>query len=152
MKVSDLQKILQEHKEWLLISSEGRRADLQGADLRRADLRRADLQEADLQGADLRRADLRRADLRRADLQGAEGIIRIESQYTYQSYGYYYNNQLRVRLGCFDRTIEEWDSDFWNNEEEFPKDLPEGKNRLMIYNFIKEWLLENNIYKERKEK
>jgi len=88
MKQEELNKILNEHKQWLY-STGVKRADLQGADLRRADLRRADLrgaylqgaylqgaylQGADLRGADLRRADLQGADLRRADLQGADGV------------------------------------------------------------------------------
>ena len=88
-------------------------------------------------------AYLQGADLRSADLQGAEGIIRIESQYPYQAYGYYFDGKMRIRLGCFDRTIEEWDADFWNNGKEFPKDSPQGENRLFVYNCIKQWLIVN---------
>ena len=139
------------------------RADLRGADLRGADLREVDLREADLREADLREANLWGADLRganlwevnlreanlwevnlrEANLRGATGIIYIQSQYKYESYGYYLKDKKRVTLGCYDRTIEEWDSDFWNNEKEFPKDSSQGKNRFMIYTFIKEWLIAN---------
>lgn len=82
---------------------------------------------------------------KRADLRGAKQIIRIESQYPYQAHGYYCKNKKRVRLGCFDRTVEEWDSNFWNNDEEFPENSPQGKNRFMIYTFIKEWLIANEV-------
>ena len=75
----DLQKILTDHKSWLL-DGNGHLADLSEADLRRADLReanlreakllRANLSEAKLSGADLNWADLREAKLLRADLSG----------------------------------------------------------------------------------
>jgi len=120
-----------------------RRADLSRADLRGADLRRADLSGADLHGANLRGADLSEANLHGANLHGAIGIICIESQYIYQSYGYYYQESLRVRLGCYDRTVEEWDANFWNNTNEFPANSPKGQNRRMVYEFIKTWLLTN---------
>jgi uncharacterized protein YjbI with pentapeptide repeats len=126
-----------------LIEGLSKGANLRVADLQGADLQGAYLQDANLRGADLQGAYLQDANLQDADLQGAYGIIKIESQYKYSSYGYKCNGKLRVRLGCFDRTIEEWDSNFWNNEKEFPQDSPEGKNRFMIYGFIKTWLLEN---------
>ena len=79
---SDLDAILQGHKQWLDSGGRaGQRANLQGADLRGAplhgaDLRRADLSQAWFDGADLSEADLRRASLfesnfERADLRGA---------------------------------------------------------------------------------
>ena len=33
-----------------------------------------------------------------------------------------------IQLGCFTRTREEWDSDFWNNDDEFPNDGSEKSN------------------------
>ena len=77
-----LDRILENHKHWILEDIEGwenmradlRVADLRVADLRGADLYRADLCGADLRGADLREANLRGADLREADLRGAENI------------------------------------------------------------------------------
>ena len=72
MNIKELDKIIDNHKEWLRTFGEsGSRANLCGADLRGANLRGADLRDADLRGADLRRADLRDADLRDADLRGA---------------------------------------------------------------------------------
>jgi hypothetical protein len=71
-----LQKVLNEHEEWLKTRFEnevkGRRADLRGANLSDADLRGADLMGADLSGANLSGADLSDADLRGADLMGAD--------------------------------------------------------------------------------
>ena len=86
MNKLELEKVLGEHKKWL-VGGGGQRAylqraylqganlqgaDLQGANLQGANLRGADLQGANLQGADLRGAYLRGADLQRADLQGAD--------------------------------------------------------------------------------
>ncbi|EPO2766778.1 pentapeptide repeat-containing protein, partial [Yersinia enterocolitica] len=59
MNLTDLNKILGEHKIWVeSYRGNGSRADLCGANLRNADLRDADLRDADLRDADLRGADL----------------------------------------------------------------------------------------------
>ena len=81
MKQEELNKILLQHKAWLIGKEFGERAELsgadlhharlQGADLRCADLRCADLRHSDLQGADLRHAGLQQTDLRGADLRQA---------------------------------------------------------------------------------
>ena len=75
MNTEQLQRVLEQHKLWLL-GEGGEKADLRDADLRGANLRGANLYGADLRGADLRDADLRGAklcgaDLRDADLRGA---------------------------------------------------------------------------------
>lgn len=45
-----------------------------------------------------------------------------------------------VKMGCFTRTIEEWDADFWNNDKEFPNDGSEKSNlRLFAYETAKRW-------------
>ena len=73
MEQAKLDKILDEHKEWLRTNGEkGKRADLSSADLRSADLSSADLRSADLSSADLSSADLRSADLSSADLSSAD--------------------------------------------------------------------------------
>ena len=69
---AELNKILSNHKLWLMDESNGIRADLSGADLEYADLDGADLRDANLSGADLRGADLRNANLWYADLRGAD--------------------------------------------------------------------------------
>ena len=73
MEQARLDKILENHKEWLRTNGEkGERANLCDADLRSADLRSADLRSADLRYADLRCADLRSANLCDADLRSAD--------------------------------------------------------------------------------
>ena len=69
---AELNKILSNHKLWLMDESNGIRADLSGVDLEYADLDGADLRDANLSGADLKGADLRNANLWYADLRGAD--------------------------------------------------------------------------------
>ena len=69
---AELNKILSNHKLWLMDESNGIRADLSGVDLEYADLDGADLRDANLSGANLRGADLRNANLWYADLRGAD--------------------------------------------------------------------------------
>ncbi|QGR65272.1 pentapeptide repeat-containing protein [Yersinia intermedia] len=73
MNLTDLNKILGEHKIWVeSYRGNGSRANLCDADLRDADLRDADLRGANLRGADLRGANLRGANLCGANLCGAD--------------------------------------------------------------------------------
>jgi len=40
-----------------------------------------------------------------------------------------------IQLGCYLRTREEWNNNFWNNESEFPNDNSEKSNaRLRAFN------------------
>lgn len=121
-----------------------RYADLQYANLRGTNLRYANLQYANLQGVNLQYADLQSAYLQSAYLQSAKGIMLIQNSYPYQCYAYIHNNESRVRLGCYDRTIEEWDADFWNNNKEFPEGSPLGQIRKLNYETLKNWLLQFN--------
>ncbi|EMQ4303640.1 pentapeptide repeat-containing protein [Yersinia enterocolitica] len=73
MNLTDLNKILGEHKIWVESYREnGSRANLRGADLSCANLSGADLSCANLSGADLRGADLSCANLRGANLSCAD--------------------------------------------------------------------------------
>ena len=69
---AELNKILSNHKLWLMDESNGIRADLSGADLEYANLDGADLGDANLSGADLGGANLSGANLWYADLRGAD--------------------------------------------------------------------------------
>ena len=69
---AELNKILSNHKLWLMDASNGIRADLSGVDLEYANLDGADLGDANLSGADLGGANLWYADLWYADLRGAD--------------------------------------------------------------------------------
>ena len=69
---AELNKILSNHKLWLMDESNGIRADLSGVDLEYANLDGADLRDANLSGANLSGADLGGANLWYADLRGAD--------------------------------------------------------------------------------
>ena len=71
MKIENLDKILEDHKEWIQDSSKGKRADLRDANLTCADLRGADLRFANLIDANLEGVNLKGANLRSAYLIGA---------------------------------------------------------------------------------
>ena len=71
MEREELEKILEEHKEWI-DGKGGKRADLSGTDLRGANLSGVNLRETNLRGANLRGANLREADLSEANLSGAD--------------------------------------------------------------------------------
>ena len=126
-----------------------RGADLQGANLRGADLRGVNLLCADLRGADLRDADLRGVNLQCANLRGADlQGVKIKTAAVFTGLYLYYiiayiteTNEHRVKMGCHDRSVTEWDADFWNNNNEFPNDVSfKSKQRLLAYNFAKQWL------------
>jgi len=130
-----------------------RGADLQGADLRGVSLHGADLRGADLHGADLHGADLqgvylqgvylRGADLQGADLQG----VRIKKAVVFTGLYKYIviafiseSDEKWIKLGCFCRTLSEWESDFWNNKKEFPNDNSEASQmRLLAFDTCKKW-------------
>ena len=145
-----------------------READLEGADLRGADLegaylvgsdlRGSDLRGANLEGANLRGSDLRGSDLRGANLEGANlrgahlrGANRnnkkIKHFYSWAGLYEYVvevqvseDDSILIRLGCHTRTLEEWEANFWNNDNEFPNDGSEASElRLNAYNFAKKW-------------
>ncbi|HHH0392624.1 TPA: pentapeptide repeat-containing protein [Yersinia enterocolitica] len=118
MNLTDLNKILGEHKIWVESYREnGSRANLRDANLRDANLRDADLRDANLRGANLRDADLRGADLRGADLRGANlrgadlrGANLPDRTYVIMGEKYYLqiSNGENVRAGCQNHTAEEW--------------------------------------------
>lgn len=55
----------------------------------------------------------------------------------------------RIKMGCYDRTLTDWESDFWNNNNEFPNDKSEKSQlRLMAYNTAKFWFDIVNVKKE----
>ncbi len=124
-------------------------ADLQGADLRGAYLQGAYLRGADLRGAYLQGAYLRGADLRDADLQGADlqGVkikraVVFTSLYKYIAIPFISEkNELYIRLGCYTRLLSEWESNFWNNDSEFPNDgSMDSKLRVFAFETCKKWL------------
>ena len=125
-----------------------RGADLTGANLTGADLTGADLTDADLKGANLRGANLRGADLTGADLTDADGEkIKIKTAavftglYKYVVIPFISEDDIKyVKMGCFTRKLSDWESDFWNNDNEFPNDNSEKSNlRLFAFETAKTW-------------
>ncbi|CQI88944.1 pentapeptide repeat-containing protein [Yersinia rohdei] len=118
MNLTDLNKILVEHKIWVesyrqngsraylcgayLCGADLRGADLRDADLRDADLRDANLCDANLGGANLRDANLSDANLSYANLPDRTYVIMGEKYYLQIS------NGESVRAGCQNHTAEEW--------------------------------------------
>ena len=102
------------------------------------------LLEAIKQGADLRGADLQGADLRGAYLQGfkIKAAAVFTGLYTYVIMPYITDeNEMRVKMGCHDRSVKEWDENFWNNNSEFPNDNSMKSNqRIFAYETAKKWL------------
>jgi hypothetical protein len=134
-------------------------ADLRGAYLSGADLRDAYLRGAYLSGADLRDAYLggaylggaylRGADLSGADLRGAylgKGKVKTFAVFTgvYQYVVIPYileDGEQRVKMGCHDRSVAEWDVAFWNNNDEFPNNGSIKSNlRVIAYDTAKKWI------------
>ncbi|MGM7731961.1 pentapeptide repeat-containing protein [Yersinia enterocolitica] len=133
MNLTDLNKILGEHKIWIeSYRKNGSRADLRDANLCDADLRDANLCDADLRGANLCGANLCGANLRDANLYGAnlcDANLRgadlcganlcdanlcdanlPDRTYVIMGEKYYLqiSNGENVRAGCQNHTAEEW--------------------------------------------
>jgi len=89
-------------------------------------------------------ADLRCADLRYAYLQGVKikSAIVFSGLYTYYVMTYITeNNEARIKMGCFDRSLKEWEDNFWNNNNEFPNNGSLKSNlRLMAFETAKKWI------------
>lgn len=131
-----------------LIDTDLRFACLRGAYLIGSDLRNTDLRNTDLRFAYLRGADLTGSDLRFAELTSAgENKITIKKAtvftglYDYLVLPIIDENDIKwVKMGCFLRTVEDWDKNFWNNDKEFPNDGSiKSKSRLFAYETAKKW-------------
>ena len=198
MNNKELDKILLDHKNWMLGKENGKRADLKGADLKGADLTGADLTGANLTGANLTDAILTRADLtfanlkearlidsdlafanltgailtsadltfanlKEANLKGANlidsdlalanltGAILIDSDLKGVSISVFckwalsYKNDL-IRIGCKEKTIEDWDSFFESNRiYKTKRDTEDFKRIRANYEALKTYL---NIMKK----
>ena len=130
--------ILETVKEAVKQKAYLRGAYLRGADLRGADLRGAYLQGVDLQGVDLRGVDLQGVDLRGKKIKKANVFTGL---YEYIVIPYITDkDEKRIKMGCFDRLLSEWESDFWNNDKEFPNNGSEKSNfRVMAFETAKRW-------------
>lgn len=47
----------------------------------------------------------------------------------------------RIKMGCYDRALTEWEQDFWNNDKEFPNNGSMKSNqRVLAFETAKKWL------------
>jgi hypothetical protein len=92
-----------------------------------------------LRGADLGGADLRGADLGKGKVKTVAVFTGIY-QYTVIPY-ILEDGEERVKMGCHDRSVAEWDADFWNNNDEFPNNGSIKSNlRVIAYDTAKKWI------------
>ena len=102
----NITQILEDHKQWLIDNSKGKKADLRGANIRGANIREADLSGADLSGADLSGADLRWTDLSGAKLPHKFiSVSQIGSRKGTTTYSF--ENDM-VWCGCFSGTLKQF--------------------------------------------
>ena len=75
-----------------------------------------------------------------------KSFISPVNSYKYSS-GYYYDSNSKtwwIKLGCYFRTLSDWENDFWNNPNEFPNDGSEkSQARLKLFDDIKK-LIKNH--------
>jgi len=117
-----------------LVEAVSKKADLQVADLQVADLRGADLPGAYLRGAYLRGAYLRGHKIKSAQV--------FTGLYKYVTIPFITEEgEKRICLGCYNRSLKEWEADFWNNTSEFPNDGNyESVSRVFAFETAKKWL------------
>ena len=100
--------------------------------------------EAVKQGADLRGANLQGANLQGADLQDykIKAAAVFTGLYTYIVIPYITEeNEMRIKMGCFDRSLSAWKENFWNNNKEFPNNGSLKSNqRLLAFEIAEKWL------------
>ena len=105
---------------------------------------RAVYKNADLSSADLRSADLSYADLSYAEIEDIkiEKCTVITGLYKYMVMPIISDKGIHyVKMGCYFRTVKEWDKDFWNNKSEFPNDKSiKSQLRVLAYKTAKQWL------------
>ena len=58
-------------------------------------------------------------------------VTELLNEYKFVSRSYLSNGTWFVQMGCYLRTLEEWEADFWNNPNEFPNDGSEKSNERL---------------------
>ena len=110
--------------------------------------KKANLSGAYLRGADLRDANLRGANLYDANLSGVylsgkkiKTAAVFAGLYDYTVMPYITEDGEKwIKMGCHNRILSDWESDFWNNPTEFPDDGSVKSNlRLMAFETAKKW-------------
>ena len=118
-------------------------ANLENANLEYADLRNANLEYADLEYADLRNANLENANLEDVNLYNAKNketaILPIFCKWSYGIKGDL------IKIGCVEKTIEQWDL-WFDSEEEYSisRNTKDFKQIQAVYNALKAYYLTLN--------
>ena len=120
--IENIKEILEKHKKWINNDSDGEMADLQGVNLQNADLLKANLLKANFQKA----------------------ILPIFSRWYVSSI--LIDDKHIVKIGCKQKSIDEWDYFFNNSDEVFEteRDTEEFKRIHSHYLAMKAYL--NNMY------
>ena len=115
-----------------------------GANLRYANLNGANLRYADLRYANLRYADLRYADLNGANLNGANLNDAKNKETAYLPILCKWSHCIigdKIKIGCKEKTIKEWDCFFASEKEyETKRSTEEFKQIEAVYNAYKAYL------------
>ena len=118
-------------------------ANLNNANLRNANLEYANLEYANLNNANLEYANLRNANLRNANLENAKNkenaILPIFCKWSYGIKGDL------IKIGCVEKTIEQWDL-WFDSEEEYStsRNTKDFKQIQAVYNALKAYYLTLN--------
>ena len=139
--------------------SDLRYSNLRGSNLRGSNLSYSDLSYSNLRGSNLRDSNLSGSDLSDSDLSGSNlsdsnlsdsnlNGVKIKKSTVFTGLYKYIvmpviaiDGAEYIRMGCFFRTVAEWQGNFWNNPQEFPNngDMP-SKLRWMAYQTALVWL------------
>ena len=114
-------------------------SDLRGSNLRGSDLSGSNLRDSDLRGSNLRGSDLRGSDLSGSDLSGSnnkeKAYLPIFCRWSHSIRGD------KIKIGCKEKTIEEWEMFFNSNEEwETKRNTEEFKQIQATYEACKAYL------------
>ena len=118
-------------------------ANLRNANLRNANLRNANLEDVNLEYANLEYANLEYANLRNANLENAKNketaILPIFCEWSYGIKGDL------IKIGCVEKTIEQWDL-WFDSEEEYStsRNTKDFKQIQAVYNALKAYYLTLN--------
>ena len=117
-----------------------RNVNLEYANLENANLINANLRNANLRNADLRNSNLENADLRNANLENVKNKeTAILPIFCKRNYGI--KGDL-IKIGCVEKTIEQWDL-WFDSEEEYStsRNTKDFKQIQAVYNALKAYYL-----------
>jgi len=109
-------------------------ANLSGANLRVANLRGANLSGAYLSGANLSGAKILDSNKNEITLKKAHDFRNLYKHSCILFIAE--NNDIYIKMGCFTRKKEEWETDFYNNNSEFPEGAQQTILRKNALDFV----------------